>query len=376
VLDFTSACYLGLRHPRLALAPWDRLTTGVPAALAEPRSARAVAGRLATLAGTEHAVLATSTLHAFWDLFLTLGPDQLSCYVDAAAYPIARWGAERAAARGMQIQHFPHRGADALRELLAARPPAGRRPVVVTDGLCPGCGLPAPLRQYLRTLRPLGGLVVVDDTQALGILGRGPGPGRPYGRGGGGSLRLARLNSPDVLVVSSLAKAFGVPVAVIAGSGSLIGRYERRSETRVHCSPPSFAHLRAAEHALEVNRLQGDQRRAWLAALVRRLQAGVRGIGPVTGPVGFPVQSLEPVVGVSPAVLHQRLLHLGVRTVLHRPACRAVTTCSFLITAEHTPEQIDRAIAALDRAISGPARTAGTPRWRVPGAALPAGDHS
>jgi len=206
-------------------------------------------------------VLATSTLHAFWDLFLTLGVDQLSCYVDAAAYPIARWGAERAAARGMPVEQFPHHGAGALRDLLAARRPAGRRPVVVTDGLCPGCGQPAPLRQYLRALRPLGGLVVVDDTQALGILGRDPGPGRPYGRGGGGSLRLARLNSPDVLVVSSLAKAFGVPVAVIAGSGSLTGRYERRSETRVHCSPPSFAHLRAAEHALEVNRLHrpGDR---------------------------------------------------------------------------------------------------------------------
>jgi 8-amino-7-oxononanoate synthase len=268
----------------------------------------------------------------------------------------------------MPVEHFLHRGASALRALLAARRRDGRRPVVVTDGLCPGCGLPAPLRQYQRALHPLGGLVVVDDTQALGILGRDPGPGRPYGRGGGGTLRMVGLNSPDVLVVSSLAKAFGVPVAVIAGSRSLTGRYERLSETRVHCSPPSFAHLRAAEHALDVNRLQGEHRRARLAALVCRLQAGVRGLGQVIRPVGFPVQSLEPVAGVPAAVLHQRLLDMGVRTVLHRPACRAVTTCSLLITAEHTPEQIDRAIAALDRAISGQAgfrqtdlRPAGSP---------------
>ena len=38
VLDFTSASYLGLRHPRRTLRPWPRLTTGVPAALAEPCS--------------------------------------------------------------------------------------------------------------------------------------------------------------------------------------------------------------------------------------------------------------------------------------------------------------------------------------------------
>jgi 8-amino-7-oxononanoate synthase len=56
VLDFTSASYLGLRHPQVVLAPWHRLTTGVPAALAEPCSAKAVAGRLAGLVGSASTV--------------------------------------------------------------------------------------------------------------------------------------------------------------------------------------------------------------------------------------------------------------------------------------------------------------------------------
>ena len=124
VLDFTSASYLGLRHPRRTLRPWPQLTTGVPAALAEPGSARALAGRLAGLAGTERAVLATSTLHAFWDLFVTLGARRLACYVDAAAYPIAGWGVERAAGRGMLVRHYPHRDVGALMRLLGAQ--AGR----------------------------------------------------------------------------------------------------------------------------------------------------------------------------------------------------------------------------------------------------------
>jgi hypothetical protein len=64
--------------------------------------------------------------------------------------------------------------------------------------------------------------LVIDDTQALGILGHSPGPHAPYGKGGGGSLQWAGIGGPDVLVVSSLAKGFGAPVAVLAGSEATV----------------------------------------------------------------------------------------------------------------------------------------------------------
>ena len=51
MLDFTSSLYLGLHHPSRSLAPWGRLTTGVPAAMGEPPEAHQVArGRRATTA--------------------------------------------------------------------------------------------------------------------------------------------------------------------------------------------------------------------------------------------------------------------------------------------------------------------------------------
>jgi 8-amino-7-oxononanoate synthase len=73
VLNFTSALYLGLRHPSWSLRPWAQLTTGAPAALAPPPGARMVADMLAALQGCERAALAPSTLHLFWDLFGMVG---------------------------------------------------------------------------------------------------------------------------------------------------------------------------------------------------------------------------------------------------------------------------------------------------------------
>src|SRR6516162_2166730 len=71
-LDFTSSLYLELRHPREALAPFRQLTTGVPAAVRSPAEADDLAGSLGRLMGCSAAILGTTTLHIFWDLFCIL----------------------------------------------------------------------------------------------------------------------------------------------------------------------------------------------------------------------------------------------------------------------------------------------------------------
>ncbi|MGH8035050.1 MAG: aminotransferase class I/II-fold pyridoxal phosphate-dependent enzyme, partial [Lysobacterales bacterium] len=164
------------------------------------------------------------------------------------------------------------------------------------------------------------------------------------GRGGSGSLRRSNVSSPDVLVVSSLAKGFGVPVAVLAGSEAMVRRFEASSETRVHCSPPSTSVIHAAEHALAVNESFGDRLRLRLAQLVLYFRNKLKGIClSVTGGL-FPVQTLRPVPELNAATLHDRLLQCGIRTALHRGP-----RISFLITARHKPSDIDGAADALGR---------------------------
>jgi 8-amino-7-oxononanoate synthase len=363
MLDFTSALYLGFQHPAGALRPWARLSAGAPAALAAPSGSAGIARGLAALQGCGAATLAPSTLHVFWDLFPILGGEGgVAIHVDAEAYPIARWGAERSGCRGVPVLPFSHYDAEGLERAARVAGRRGLRPLVVTDGVCPDCGRVAPLGAYLEVARRLGGRVVVDDTQGLGVLGAGPGPAAPYGRGGGGAPRWCDVAGPELLVAASLAKGFGVPLAALAGAGEVIERFEARSETRSHSSPPSVAALGAAEWALALNQLRGDRLRSRLARLVRHFRVRLGDLGLSTRGGLFPVQTLEPARALDSVALHGSLLERGVRTVLHRPRAAAGPRLSLLITARHHFAEIDAAVDALADATALPARGLGGTR--------------
>jgi 8-amino-7-oxononanoate synthase len=368
MIDFTSALYLGMEHAGGA-ARWPSLTTGVPAALRVPDEVRDLEGSLGALFGTERCLVGPSTLHLFFDLILlmakgrlvatqqdnpragrTPGSGVMSIHVDRAAYPIAHWGVERAAGAGLQMSAFRHHDPEALaRQLRKCR--VGVHPLVVVDGVCPGCGSAAPIPSLLEVTRAFGGALVVDDTQAIGILGVRPNAQVPLGCGGGGSLRWHGVGGGDVVVVSSLAKAFGVPLAALGGSARLIEGFEREGETRVYCSPPSLCHVHAAADALVRNRRTGDRLRGRLVSLVDRFQEAILRLGLSTSGGSLPVQTLQPIPGVDPVRLHESLLAHGVRSVLASSRCGRGARVTFLITAAHRPADIDRAADALAGAL-------------------------
>lgn len=352
MLDFTSALYLGMRHAHETLQPWAQLTTGRPAALEPLPEAESVARALARLWRCERATLGPSTLHLFWDLFDVLARNCIAVYVDAGIYPIARWGVERAAAKGVPTATFRTHDPTALEAILHRYRGLGRRPVVVTDGLCPATGRTAPLPQYLKLVRAQDGYLVVDDTQALGILGRDPGRTAPYGRGGAGTLAWRGIDGPELIVGSSLAKGFGAPLAALAGDARVISTFEDLSSTRIHCSPPSLAAIAAASRALAVNERRGDCLRRRLARLVRCFRDGLRRIGLSAWGGLFPVQTLKAIPGVNPERLYRRLLSFGVRAVLGQAPNMPDGRLGFLITALHSRSDIRGCVDALQHACS------------------------
>lgn len=344
MLDFGSALYLGMRHPSASLAAWDALTLGRPAASAEPPGARQLAAALARLTGMEAATLLPSTLHLFWDLLAVLGTEKVVLLVDDASYPIARWGAQRAAARGTPLQFFAHGSAAMARRLTERWAVAGRRPVILSDGYFPGDGAP-PLAEYAELARQMDGYLVLDDTQAFGLFGHAPGLHAPYGVGGGGSARSHGLAGAHVVVGASLAKGFGAPLAVLCASAELVRRFDEQSETRSHASPPSVAVIQAALHALKVNRAHGEALRRRLWQLLARWREGLARHAISARGGSFPVQTLMLSPGIDGALLHACLREAGVDTVLQRHGEKS--TVSFLVSASHTRAEIERAVAVL-----------------------------
>jgi 8-amino-7-oxononanoate synthase len=346
-LDFTSALYLGLKHGSAQMLPWGQLTTGRPAALGEPPAAKQVAAGLAALMGCEAAILAPSTLHLFWDLFGFLSTAPIAVYFDAGSYPIARWGGERAMVRGVPVRRYPRHDEASLRRCIEADEALGLQPVVVADGYSPGLGRSAPVTAYLEAVRARGGYLILDDTQALGILGSNSGPQAPFGLGGGGTVRRSGVGGSAIVVVASLAKGLGVPIAVMAGSGVFVRAFKEHSATRLHCSPPSIASIHAAQHALDVNGTIGDLLRQRLALSVKRFRRRLAEIGLGVQGELFPVLTLSSIVGRAALMLHESLLCRGVCTVLHRPRGVEGARLSFLVTVDHRPEEIDLAVESV-----------------------------
>ncbi len=351
MLDLTGSLYLGLRHPSAELGDWDALTTGVPAALDRSGAVHSLAARLAELVGAEAGLLFRSSLHGFLDVFSSCPGEAV--LVDAASYPVARWPLAGRRCAGGPVRTFPHRDPRGLARRLQVLRGGGRcRPLVVADGFCTGCGRPAPVAGYLEVLRPYGGVLVLDDTQAVGVLGHDPGPRAPYGHGGGGTMRWAGVDGP-VVQVDSLAKGFGAPLAVVAGPAALIERIRARGPTRVHSSAPSSADLRAADRALAVNARSGERLRARLLWLVRRFRRRLADRGVLLGHGDFPVQRLEPTDRQRASAMHAWLCSAGLRSLVTAPPCRPGAAVTVVLTAALSVPQVDRAADLLARAAQG-----------------------
>ncbi len=176
MVDFTSALYLGWNHAAVQShrRHGQPLTLGKPAVLEEPAGSRILASRIAELTGAEAGLVAPSTLHLALDVSMFLSERGVDFYAERGTYPTSRWGLELATARGSRLNWFEHHSPESLRSVLRS---ARRSPVVVADGVCSGCGAVTPLANYLELAREHGGCLLVDDTQALGLLGDRSGEG-------------------------------------------------------------------------------------------------------------------------------------------------------------------------------------------------------
>lgn len=349
MMDFTSSLYLGMKHSSKELDGWQQLTTGRPAILGEVRMAKQVAREIAALQGLEKGLVSPSTLHLYYDLFDWLSHQPIRVYIDEKVYPVSRYGIEKLLLRKIPVCYFRHMDAQHLAQQMALQASSGARPVIITDGWCPACSRPAPVQQYAALVKPHKGWVVVDDTQAIGVLGRGKQAGTPLGSGGGGLLQWLPASTDQVMTIVSLAKGFGVPMAVVSGSKRAIDDFANNSRTRINSSPTSMAHLQAAVNALRINRQEGDARRASLSRNIRLLRSILQTAGiPVNGSL-FPVQTITAGTRQHTIALYEALSREKIKAVMVTPHWQQDPALSVILRSDHTTRDMHKLTDAIIR---------------------------
>jgi 8-amino-7-oxononanoate synthase len=350
MIDFASALYLGLQHPSAQLGSFRALTTGTPASLAASPLATRLAARASAMQGAEAGMVAPSTLHLAIDVFDRLSRTH-ALIADEALYPVMRWGLERVLGTGATVAWFRHGDLADLARQIKQR--WGGRPAAVITDATRREGAPVPLERYLKLVQRHGGLIVVDHSQMLGLMGEAPSPQHPWGQGGGGALRYAGLGASEpVLLLASWAKAFGAPLASVCGPATLIRDIARDGPTQTHCSSASQSALLAGLNALAINQRDGARLRLQALHLLRRLQNGLRRLARThlpdlqTARRNHPVQQLCLQTAERTLALHTGLRASGFRTALLRQR-EGRYALAVIVRANHGAADIDALLVAM-----------------------------
>lgn len=342
--DFTSGLFLGLRHSHGSLIPWAALTTGRPPVL-DAALTTTPARQAARLLGVAEAQLRRSSLHALFDVIVALVPPGGAVVIDEAAYPVSHWAAAAASGRGIRTICYRHHDAD---HAVAQCRRWTRPTMVLSDGWCGSCSSPAPVSDLAAGARSTGSRLVIDDSLAVGILGRRHRGGGWFGSGGAGLPAWLDMGPDDdgPLVVASLAKGYGVPLAVIGGPLGPMAEVRRASRTPLHAGGPTAADLAALATVVALPSSALAARRHHLGRLTYDLRCRLRNLG--LAPVGLPFPYVLADAGVHAVALVRRLsgAGFGVLAVERRCGRRpGPAVLGVALRADHGADDV----AALDR---------------------------
>jgi glycine C-acetyltransferase len=244
-------------------------------------------------------------------------------------------------------QIYPHGDVAALREVLAearrtGRPGGGeyRLILVVTDGVFSMDGDIAPLPGIVEAAEAFGAAVMVDDAHASGVLGRN----------GRGSVDHFGLHGRVAVQVGTLSKAVGSLGGYVAGSTALREFLTQRARPFLFSTSHPPAVVAACREAIRVMCDEpGLQERLW--ANTNRFKAELTRLGFDTGRSETPI---TPVMMGDPDTAGRfgdRLVEEGVfaQPVVFPTVAIDKSRLRTIVTAAHTDEQLDLALAAFDR---------------------------
>jgi glycine C-acetyltransferase len=243
---------------------------------------------------------------------------------------------------------FRHADVDSLREILAEATEQGRDGhgtpyrliLVVTDGVFSMDGDIAPLPGIVEVAEAFGAAVMVDDAHASGVLGRD----------GRGSVSHFGLEGRVAIQVGTLSKAVGVLGGYVAGSQALRDILVQRARPFLFSTshPPAVA--AACSEAIRIMVEEPE--------LIERLWANTRRFKAELGRLGFDIGRSE--TPITPVILgdsettirfSNRLFDEGVfgTSVVFPTVPLDRARIRTIVTAAHSDDLLDQALAAFDR---------------------------
>ncbi|MDH4980793.1 aminotransferase class I/II-fold pyridoxal phosphate-dependent enzyme [Hyphomicrobium sp. D-2] len=220
-----------------------------------------------------------------------------------------------------------------------------KRAVIVSDGVFSMRGDHARLDELMRLAKlfhPLyaeGVIVVADDSHGVGA----------FGKTGRGTEEVCGGVHVDVLI-GTLGKAFGVNGGYVTAASSIIDYLRETSPFYIYSNPITPGEAEAARVAVDrVDSAEGEGLLAHLSAMGVRFRNGLADLGLETIPGEHPVVPLmvRDTERTKQLVAHLRDSGILATGLAYPVVPKGEDEIRFQISADHTGDDIDEALAAL-----------------------------
>jgi 8-amino-7-oxononanoate synthase len=230
------------------------------------------------------------------------------------------------------VVEFKHRDPSDLARRLRAK----SKPLLLTDGVFSHNGEVAPLREYLQAL-PRSGMILLDDAHSAGVLGAN----------GRGTAEYAGVPRRRIIQTVTLSKAFGVYGGAILSERAVREKIVAGSRMFAGTTPLALPLANAALTAIGL--LRNDQSfRCRLSQNVTHVKSALRARGMTVPETPAPIIAVTPRSPRETEALRKRLLARKVfPSFIRYPGAPESGYYRFVISSEHSQEQLDRLIATL-----------------------------
>jgi 8-amino-7-oxononanoate synthase len=357
--DFASCNYLGFDLDREIIEAipayieawgthpsWSRL-------LGSPLLYEQIEERLTRLLGCEDTLVLPTITHIHMSVIPLLAASG-TIFLDARAHKTIYDGCQIARSRGAAVKRFRFEDPDHLDELLRAERDEAR--LVCMDGVNSMTGNAPDLNAFAAVARRHGALLYVDDAHGFGVIGeRAADELCGYGKRGNSVVCHFGESYDNVVLVGGFSKSYSALLAFIACPTEVKHMLKVAAPPYLYSGPSPIASLAAVLKGFEVNERRGDELRATVARLTRRVLDALERLR-----VWTPNRSGYPIIEI-PLRDHRHietvgrfLFARGVYVTLAAYPLVPKNEVGFRIqmTAANTDDEVDRLISALEELTS------------------------